>query len=167
MISSPFTRTISTAENLIKGLNSNLKENDGKININTDIDINIDYGLYEFINGKHFKEHPENDLNLNKSEYDFLIPLKEINKENKPNFPEKLTECVIRYENCIRKLLKDFKESEEDVLLLVTHGYGVQVISDFLRGDYYEDDVVYIDYCFCFVFRIVKDYSEFMEIIQP
>jgi broad specificity phosphatase PhoE len=168
LLSSPFIRTIMTSVYLLNGLYKDKEKDKEKETF-----IEINYGLYEFINGKHFLEDPEDFLIFNNTnEFKklnfvlyFHIKNENINKENKPIYPEELNSCIKRYENEIKKLKENFEKSDNDILILITHGYGVQVICDFLQIN--EEEIFHIDYCYTYIFSLITKEYKFLEKLQP
>lgn len=143
---SPFSRTIMTSKNVKEGLNANKSK----------LKIEINNALYEYLSKSLFKLHPADFLKVSKQNLDCNNNI--FIKGDSPQYPESLADCINRYERCLRKFKEDLissnNDNECDVLIIVTHGYGVQVISEALNID---QEWFIVDYCYTFVFGIDGD----------
>lgn len=154
-LSSPFIRTMMTTFGILHGLNI------------TDQTIRLEHGICEFLSENMFKENPtdflehasiEQHLNNNyeskNKEYLWNI-LEKIKFESKksvnsfPSYPETFPEMLNRYRFAVRELINRYLGDDCcDVLVLCTHGYGVQVMVEYLDDQYIPAP---IDYCTTFV----------------
>jgi broad specificity phosphatase PhoE len=165
--SSPFLRTLMTASSVIDGIMN------GDHDKYQEVDSNIYNGLYEYLNDRHFKNHPHDFLEINgKNENIHISSLKEkftwkTDSDNLPNFPETLDESITRYNRAIEKLKNEFeKDYNHDIMIIVTHGYGVQVMASFL---YIPDEFFIVDYCSTFIFELDQKSKEskYLTTINP
>ena len=175
--SSPFTRTLMTGLNLVKKLN--LKKNN----------IYITNSLFEIASENNFKYFPLNYLlinNKNKNLYEKFIlnSIKSIENctlkkykddENIIKYPETFNEAIDRYNKIAEELFQEIIKNENNSLnVIVTHGYGVQVITEFLfnktknKDELLKNEDFFVDYCtsYCFNF-ISKNEIKFIGRIDP
>lgn len=135
--------------------------------------LEINFNLYEYLNIKSFDSHPNNHLEINKMKsaesnenvvnnnlnFLSLIPKVNIINDKMPNYPENFNDCVSRYDEALQSLKQSFLDSENEVMVLITHGYGVQIMATNLN---IEDDCFYVDYCSTYVFKIINGSSKFI-----
>ena len=177
--SSPFTRTIMTGLYLAKILN--LKNNN----------IFITNSLFEIASENNFKYFPINSLLINNKnkknnvyEKFILNNIKNLenciikeykNRENNIKYPETFNEAVERYNNIAEDLFEEIIKDENNSLnIIVTHGYGVQIITEYLfnktknKEELFKKEVFFVDYCtsYCFNFLTNKD-IKFIGRIEP
>lgn len=167
IISSPFSRTLSTAKYVKNGMNLNLP-------------IYIENGLSEFISKGWFKSSPTDFLCF----YNLFSESTESNKEednesNKikkfevnsaqlfinefmgeilincsqhilPEFPESTNKCTSRFHVTHDLILYNFGiRKEYDVIIMITHFLGIQILCEKMDipMDYFD-----IEYCSTFIF---------------
>ena len=177
--SSPFTRTIMTGLYLAKILN--LKNNN----------IFITNSLFEIASENNFKYFPINSLLINNKnkknnvyEKFILNNIKNLenciikeykNRENNIKYPETFNEAVERYNKIAEDLFEEIIKNENNSLnIIVTHGYGVQIITEYLfnktknKEELFKKEVFFVDYCtsYCFNFLTNKD-IKFIGRIEP
>jgi broad specificity phosphatase PhoE len=158
---SPFWRTLSTSLKVIEGYGVECDS----IKDNRCIKINVNYELYEYLSCSQFKFHPEKFLKFAQTKnppWDNSIKY-----GNPPYYPEDINNCINRYRGCIKKLKEDFINTNSyfDVILIVTHGYGVQVIAEYLNINV---EWFVVDYCYTFVFGLNEDgSSEYIKGLTP
>ena len=178
---SPLTRTIMTGINLAKKLN--LEKNNFYI-INS---------LFEIASKNNFKYFPLNSLLINnkfsqKNLYEKYIlndinelnncTFNEINKNKNQqsiNYPEDFNDAIKRYKDIARVLFDEIVKNENNSLnVIVTHGYGVQVITEFLFGktcneeELLKKEIFFVDYCTSYCFNFVKNNEiKFIGRIEP
>ena len=176
---SPFTRTIMTGINLAKKLN--LEKNNFYV-INS---------LFEIASKNNFAYFPLNSLLINnkskqKNLYEKYI-LNDIHKLNNCSFnefnkdqisikyPEEFNEAIKRYKDIGEILFDEINKNENNSLnVIVTHGYGVQVITEFLFGktrneeELLKKEIFFVDYCTSYCFNFVKNNEiKFIGRIEP
>jgi broad specificity phosphatase PhoE len=148
IISSPFVRTLMTANHLIQGLDVQLP-------------ITIENGISEHLNKKWYPDPPEK----------FLVYLKE--KESKerlylnsqireqefsqgfvtkmPKHPETHAESFERLHESFKMLIRHYLEFQDyKILIMVTHFYPLQVFSKIFHS---EDEEIPLEYCLTFAYR--------------
>jgi broad specificity phosphatase PhoE len=168
IVSSPFSRTLMTASHLINGL----KSKSNKI----EIALKIDNGLSEFIS-KSFKECPKKQIALFSDNENHSKYLKEYITDDFENFrnhgietielfpehPESMSSAIKRYASAIKRIREECSENS-DIILIITHGYGVQIMCEELNiGDF-----LGVDFCETFVFEENEDKStKFLKNIKP
>ena len=177
--SSPFTRTIMTGINLAQKLN--IKKNN----------IYIVNSLFEIASKNNFNYFPLNSLLINnkssqKKFYEKYI-LNDANKLNnftinefKQNekgiqYPENFNDAIKRYNEIAWMLFDEIVKNENNSLnVIVTHGYGVQVITEFLfektndKEELLKKEDFFVDYCTSYCFNFVKDKElKFIGRIDP
>ena len=177
--SSPFTRTLMTGLNLVKKLN--LKKNN----------IFITNSLFEIASENNFKYFPLNSLLINnklrqKNLYEKFI-LNDANKLNKCTFekfkkdecglkyPEIFNDAIKRYNEITKVLFDEIAKNENNSLnVIVTHGYGVQVITEALfekmknKDELLKKEDFFVDYCTSYCFNFVSnDEIKFIGRIEP
>ena len=177
--SSPFTRTIMTGLYLAKILN--LKNNN----------IFITNSLFEIASENNFKYFPIDSLLINNKnkknnvyEKFILNNIKNLenciikeykNRENNIKYPETFNEAVERYNKIAEDLFEEIIKNENNSLnIIVTHGYGVQIITEYLfnktknKEELFKKEVFFVDYCtsYCFNFLTNKD-IKFIGRIEP
>lgn len=154
LYSSPFARTLMTSLGLLEGL---------EIEQTGNVKIKIDYALFEFMNERSFKFNPEEileykklyDKNVSTETKMFLKDLlnyeHEVIQEIKVNFPENIHNLVARCNKITSNIKEKLINSEADVAIIVTHGYGVQVIAEDLSSS---SELFLVDYCSTYIFEI-------------
>ena len=177
--SSPFTRTIMTGINLAQKLN--IKKNN----------MYIVNSLFEIASKNNFNYFPLNSLLINnKSNQKKLYEKYILNDANKLNnftinefktnekdiqYPENFNDAIKRY-NEIAGLLFDaiLKNENNSLNVIVTHGYGVQIITEFLfektnnKEELLKKEDFFVDYCTSYCFNFVKDKElKFIGRIDP
>jgi broad specificity phosphatase PhoE len=166
VISSPFARTIITANELIKGLC-----------IPEKIPLFIENGLCEHLNKKWYPQHPNSfllslkDEMCEKKEYlNSQIKGLECRYQNiteMPIYPETHQECELRFKNVYNKIINHhFHVEEKDILILVTHFFPVEI---FLRHFYNKEHAPPLEYCLTFAFYYNEESMEpiFVNQIYP
>ena len=177
--SSPFTRTIMTGINLAQKLN--IKKNN----------IYIVNSLFEIASRNNFNYFPLNSLLINnKSNQKKLYEKYILNDANKLNnftinefktnekgiqYPENFNDAIKRYNEIAGMLFDEILKNENNSLnVIVTHGYGVQVITEFLfektnnKEDLLKKEDFFVDYCTSYCFNFVKDKElKFIGRIDP
>ena len=177
--SSPFTRTIMTGINLAQKLN--IKKNN----------ICIVNSLFEIASKNNFNYFPLNSLLINnKSNQKKLYEKYILNDANKLNnftinefktnekgiqYPENFNDAIKRYNEIAGMLFDEILKNENNSLnVIVTHGYGVQVITEFLfektnnKEDLLKKEDFFVDYCTSYCFNFVKDKElKFIGRIDP
>ena len=166
LYSSPFTRTIMTGLYLSKQLN--LKNNN----------IYITNPLFEIASKNNFKYFPLESLLINnkkekKNLYEKFIlnNIKNIengilknykNDEIKIKYPENFNDAVNRYNRIANELFEEIKINDNNSLnIIVTHGYGVQIITEFLfnktnnKDELFKKEDFFVDYCTSYCFNFV------------
>ncbi len=182
---SPFTRTTMTSNSLIEGIIDKLKSHKSESNLNTNTNMNkdtdmdknpiknytfnpkinytINYGLYEYLNPKVFKHHPDEFLEINSKNSTKIMHTYTdndtdknitIDKSDMPLYPEELPKMISRYQEAIKKIITsnssfNTNTNTYNLTLLITHGYGVQIISEYLN---YPEDFMIVEYCSSFIF---------------
>ena len=141
LLSSPFTRTLQTAKFIKNGMELNLP-------------IYIENGLSEFISKNWFRSSPseflsyyqllnldgdkmgkQNELEIRNKEYflkEFMYDVI-INQSitRLPEYPESTNKCITRFQNTFDSLMHYyFLRKNFDVMILVTHFFGIQVLCD-------------------------------------
>lgn len=177
--SSPFTRTIMTGLNIAKKLK--LKNNN----------LYIVNPLFEIASENNFKYFPLNSLliknkNQKKILYEKFIlnyiknlenfSFKELKEDNIGiKYPEIFGEAIERYNKIAEKLFNEIIKNENNSLnIIVTHGYGVQVITEYFfnktknKEELFKKEDFFVDYCtsYCFNF-ITNDEIKFIGRIEP
>ena len=177
--SSPFTRTIMTGLNIAKKLK--LKNNN----------LYIVNSLFEIASENNFKYFPLKSLLIkNKNQKKILyekyilnyiknldnFSLKELKDDNIDiKYPEIFEEAIERYNKIAEKLFNEIIKNENNSLnIIVTHGYGVQVITEFLfnktknKEELIKNENFFVDYCtsYCFNF-ISQNEIKFIGRIDP
>jgi len=175
--SSPFTRTIMTGLNLAKKLN--LKNNN----------IYITNSLFEIASENNFKYFPLKSLlinNKNKNLYEKFILndikslenctlIKYKDDENIIKYPETFNEAIDRYNKIAEELFKEIIENKNNSLnIIVTHGYGVQVITEYLfnktknKDELLKTEDFFVDYCTSYCFNFINKIEiKFIGRIDP
>ena len=176
---SPFTRTIMNGINLARNLN--IKKNNFYI-VNS---------LFEIASENNFKYFPLNSLLINnklrqKNLYEKFI-LNDANKLNKCTFekfkkdecglkyPEIFNDAIKRYNEITKVLFDEIAKNENNSLnVIVTHGYGVQVITEALfekmknKDELLKKEDFFVDYCTSYCFNFVSnDEIKFIGRIEP
>ena len=177
---SPFTRTLMTGLNIVKKLN--LENNN----------IFIVNDLFEVCTEFNFKYFPLSSLLINnktekKDLYQKFINRYLDNIKNNSNgmeifkeksvlkFPETFPEAINRYKNIADKLYNEICNNANNSLnIIVTHGYGVQIITEKLFGKTKNEQELlakedfFVDYCtsYCFNFLNEKE-IKFIGRIDP
>ena len=177
--SSPFTRTIMTGLNIAKKLK--LKNNN----------LYIVNSLFEIASENNFKYFPLKSLliknkNQNKILYEKYIlnyikdldnfSLKELKEDNNDiKYPEIFEEAIERYNKIAEKLFNEIIKNENNSLnIIVTHGYGVQVITEYFftktknKDELFKKEDFFVDYCTSYCFNFIKnDEIKFIGRIEP
>lgn len=177
--SSPFTRTIMTGINLAKKLN--IKKNN----------MYIVNSLFEIASKNNFNYFPLNSLLINnKSNQKKLYEKYILNDANKLNnftinefkkkekgiqYPENFNDAIKRYNEIAGILFDEILKNENNSLnVIITHGYGVQVITEFLfektnnKEELLKKEDFFVDYCTSYCFNFVKDKElKFIGRIDP
>jgi broad specificity phosphatase PhoE len=153
IVSSPFARTIMTSLNVIKGLDHN------------NINMIIDSGYSEFLSKTAYIKSPKEVLALYNNNMTFFQNLPEIDLKRTfdtfPDYPENIKQCLQRYINTAKSSINDFKY-DYDVIITVTHGYGVSSICQ-----HFDHDVWEIDYCYTFIFDLLEEGISFRKFLKP
>jgi broad specificity phosphatase PhoE len=180
LYSSPFTRTLMTGLNIIEKLS--LKNNN----------IFIANGLFEIASLNNFKYYPLDSLlinnkNENKNLYSKFINnyLEKIDnfegikkfkeKEIEPKYPENFVDAVNRYTKIAKELFDEIcNNSNNSINIIVTHGYGVQVITEYFFGktrnkeELLAKEDFFVDYCTSYCFNFINDKEiKFIGRIDP
>jgi len=161
LLSSPFTRTLQTAKYIKNGMGLN-------------IPIYIENGLSEFISKNWFRNSPSeflsyykllnldndnmgksNKLENSQKEYflkEFMCDVI-INQSitRLPEYPESTNKCITRFQNTLDSVMLYYLHRKNfDVMILVTHYFGIQVLCDKLEipVDYYD-----VEYASTFIFK--------------
>jgi len=166
LYSSPFTRTLMTGLNMVKTLN--LKNNN----------IFIANDLFEMATPQVFKYNPLDQLLINNKDnkkelYEEFInkDLQSINNFDKINiyegkgeklkYPENFNDSYNRYSQFAKDIYqKILNENKNSLNIIVTHGYGVQIITSYLKGlccngnDIIDQDYV-IEFCTSYKFKFI------------
>ena len=172
-----FTRTIMTGLNLAKKLN--LKNNN----------IYIINSLFEIASENNFKYFPLKSLlinNKNKNLYEKFIlnSIKSIENctlkkykddEDIIKYPETFNEAIDRYNKIAEELFKEIIENKNNSFnIIVTHGYGVQVITEYLfnktknKDELLKTEDFFVDYCTSYCFNFInKNEIKFIGRIDP
>lgn len=167
---SPFTRTIMTGINLAQKLK--LKNNN----------IFIFNSLFEIASVNNFKYFPLNTLLIkNKKQKNNLYEkyilnsiknldnciIKEYDEnKNSIKYPETFNEAIDRYNNVADEIFNKIIKNENNSLnIIVTHGYGVQVITEFLfektknKEELIKKEEFFVDYCTSYCFNFLNEYE--------
>lgn len=181
LYSSPFTRTLMTGLNIVKKLN--LKNNN----------IFIANGLFEVASNNNFKYFPLNSLlinnnkNDNQKNYEEFINkyLKKLDnfegiksfkeKEIEVKYPENFNDAINRYTKIAKELFDEISNNNNNSLnIIVTHGYGVQIITEYFFGKTKNKDELlakedfFVDYCTSYCFNFINDKEiKFIGRIDP
>ena len=182
LYSSPFTRTLMTGLNIAKKLN--LKNN----NIFT---VN---GLFEFCSENNFKYFPLNSLLINNKKEknnlyqkfinNYLQNLGENNsieiksfkeKEIYPKYPEIFDDAINRYRKIGEELYNEILKNDNNSLnIIVTHGYGVQIITEYFfsktrnEKELLAKEDFFVDYCTSYCFNFINEKEiKFIGRIDP
>ena len=184
LYSSPFTRTLMTGLNIVKNLN--LKNNN----------IFVVNDLFEIASENNFKYFPLNHLLINNKKEKNNLYQKFINRyledisDEKNNFegiklfnkntnelkyPEVFNEAIERYKKIAEKLFNEIENNDDNSLnIIVTHGYGVQVITEYFFGktknekELLAKEDFFVDYCTSYCFNFVdKKEIKFIGRIEP
>ena len=177
--SSPFTRTIMTGLNIAKKLK--LKNNN----------LYIVNSLFEIASENNFKYFPLKSLliknkNQKKILYEKFIlnyiknlenfSFKELKEDNIGiKYPEIFEEAIERYNKIAEKLFNEIIKNENNSLnIIVTHGYGVQVITEYFftktknKDELFKKEDFFVDYCTSYCFNFIKnDEIKFIGRIEP
>ena len=176
---SPFTRTIMTGLNIAKKLN--LKKNN----------IYITNSLFEIASENNFKYFPLNTLLINNKKQKYNLYEKfilnnikcldiceiKMHKDGNNNikYPETFNKAVDRYNKIAEELFEEIVKNENNSLnIIVTHGYGVQIITEFLfnktknKEELFKKEDFFVDYCtsYCFNF-ITHNEIKYIGRIEP
>ena len=178
---SPFTRTLMTGLNIVKKLNLD----------NNNIFIVND--LFEVCSENNFKYFPLSSLLINskiekKDLYQkfinsYLSKLKDESegmkifnhKQSLLKYPETFPDAINRYKNIADILYNEIcNNSNNSLNIIVTHGYGVQLITETLFGktknekELLKKEDFFVDYCtsYCFNFLDEKE-IKFIGRIDP
>lgn len=143
LVSSPFSRTLVTAKYLKNGMGANLP-------------IYTEDGLSEFISKAWFRDSPVNflgfltaDLLLANDLMSEIIIKASLNPL--PTFPESTDNCIDRFRNTLDLTVYHYLIRKEfDVLILVTHVFGIQALCEKMSIPL---DVFDIEYCSTFIFK--------------
>jgi broad specificity phosphatase PhoE len=140
IISSPFSRTIQTAKYVKNGLGLNLP-------------IHLENGLSEFITKNWFRDAPVLAYE-NKNEILMQELMNEVILDNSfmafPEFPESTNRCIERLHNTLDLLIYNYLMKKGfDIVILITHVYGMQVLSQRMNIPF---DLFDIEYCSTFIF---------------
>ena len=152
VLSSPFARTLQTSKFVIEGISH--KNNT----------IIIDNGLSEYIKKDGFISNPSEFLEYyNNNEYllSYLGNVKIV--ENSPTislpyYPESFDKCLIRYRETLNRLTKKYSMENFDIIIIVTHGYGVQIMSEIMN---ISDNIYEYDFCTTHMFTYNLESMEF------
>ena len=180
LYSSPFTRTLMTGLNIIEKLS--LKNNN----------IFIANGLFEIASIGNFKYYPLNSLLINNKNENKNLYSKFINnyltkienfegiknfkeKEIEPKYPENFEDAINRYTKIAKDLFDEIcNNSNNSINVIVTHGYGVQVITEYFFGktknkeELLAKEDFFVDYCTSYCFNFVNDKEiKFIGRIDP
>ena len=170
LYSSPFTRTLMTGLNIVKSLN--LKNNN----------IFVVNDLFEYASEGNFKYLPLNSLLINnKNEQNNLYQkfincyLKNLDKsfegiklfkgcKNLLKYPETFNEAIKRYQNTADDLYNEIIKNENNSLnIIVSHGYGVQAITEQLFGktknekELLAKEDFFVEYCTSYCFNFINE----------
>jgi broad specificity phosphatase PhoE len=166
VISSPFARTIITANQVIKGLS-----------LDQTIPLFIEKGLSEHLNKKWYPEHPDNFLLSLKNEIcekkNYLnseikgLECKYQNITEMPIYPETHQECENRLKKVYSKIINHYFHVEDhDILIMVTHFFPVEI---FLKHFNSQEFKTPLEYCltFAFYYNDAAMKPEFVNQIYP
>lgn len=173
IFSSPFTRTLMTGLSFI--------ENFEQCN-NKTLNITKDLGEYLSING--FKYDPLPTLLLNNTNkfiresflnFDGINVNTFTNKDGKDliKYPEIFEDTVKRYTSIgeeIYKVIKEDKRSGNHLNVIITHGYGVQIISDLLISKCKSSQkslIIFPEYCSSYCFNYINDTLSYVDEMIP
>jgi broad specificity phosphatase PhoE len=168
LYSSPFSRTLMTTLGVIEGLSQE----------EANYSFKIMNGAYEYLNHEKFKAHPENILEYHKLYSDNITHsdahtifgnlLKfnpSVDKADIPSYPEDFQDCLKRYRNTLSRIKEEFMKNDSDVAIVVTHGYGVQTMAEYLN---ITADWFIVEYCSSYVFSIGENgYSKYLCELSP
>lgn len=120
--SSPFLRCLETAAELCKTIEVS--------------PLYVHKGLAEFYSPMYFTSQPRLESRKEVSGIQCLVE----EKHNLPLFPEVVDAMAMRYQQAAKGLLDTV---DEEVLVIVTHGYGVQFITEFLDSNAFVFEMPY------------------------
>ena len=178
---SPFTRTIMTGLNVALKLNL---ENNNLFIVNS---------LFEIATKNNFEFFPLNSLLINnksdkKNEYEKfidktaekiknlkIIKYKEKFDNNDIKYPEEFKDAIDRYKKIGEELFDEIsKNGNNNINIIVTHGYGVQVITEFFFGktpnkdELLNNEIFLVDYCTSYCFNFINNNQmKFIGRIEP
>ena len=179
---SPFTRTIMTSLNVIKKLKE--KFNSIKINyyIIKDLSEYLSERMFSEFSFKDLLYYNHNNKELQKLYEEFIsmnnkIEFKELfNDSITVKYPEKFKDGLKRYENLSDKILEFIKKktNNNSINILVSHGYGVQIIttklfeSDCINGkEALKKEVFVVDFCTSYCFNLEKNKLKYIGDMNP
>ena len=102
--------------------------------------------------------------------------LKELKEDNNDiKYPEIFEEAIERYNKIAEKLFNEIIKNENNSLnIIVTHGYGVQVITEYFftktknKDELFKKEDFFVDYCTSYCFNFIKnDEIKFIGRIEP
>ena len=180
LYSSPFTRTLMTGLNVIKELNVDNNN------------IYIVKNLFEISSEKNFKYFPMNTLLINNKEKENELYQKFINnyltnlkkcegikefnkKETVLKYPEAFNEAINRYRIVSDEIFEEIaNDSQNSLNIIVTHGYGVQAITEELfkktnnEDELLNNEMFFVDYCTSYYFEFIDEKKiKYIERIEP
>jgi broad specificity phosphatase PhoE len=158
IVSSPFARTLQTAKGVIETLQW------------ADKCITTDNGLSEYIKKDGFSSNPSNFLELLNHNQMLLKEFTDIKIEaaqpslELPTYPEPFDKCLFRYRETHKRLVEKFIVQENvDLLIIVTHGYGVQIMSEQMQVS---EDVFEYDFCSTHIFNYDQNQKTFRHLLE-
>ena len=170
--SSPFTRTLMTGLAFID--NFNICDNKC---------IYISKDLSEFLSINGFKYDPLPTLlinNTNKFIRESFLNFDDINvkyftnKDSKDmiKYPEVFEDAVKRYTSIGEEIFERIKNDNKkgnSLNVIITHGYGVQIITDLLlsKCKSHKNIVIFPEYCSSYCFNNINDTLNYVDEIVP
>lgn len=156
--SSPFTRTLQTGHKVAKAFKD------------SEVVFHIHEGLSELLGQNNFKYNPLSTLlyyNINNNQYKNFLSFLNPNQCNYSKYnlvyPETFEKGIERYRNTAKEIASLIEKGNEDLSIIVTHGYGVSSISTCL----FNLDETFIDYCTSFLFQCKHNRFDYLEELNP
>ena len=182
LYSSPFTRTLMTGLNIVKDLNLN---NNNIYLVNDLFEIASEKNFAHFLPLNHLLINYKNDNNNYYEKFInyYLKDLKNFdgiksfkkNNDMQLKYPEIFTESINRYRKVAEELYNEIvNNSNNSINIIVTHGYGVQVITEyFFSKTNNEEELLakedfFVDYCTSYCFNFINEKQiKFIGRIDP
>jgi broad specificity phosphatase PhoE len=185
LVCSPFTRTIQTAHELIKGLmKKDYSDEDVELsqycsdNNEVILPIRIEKGLCEHLSTKWYPCHPQEFITCMKSEnceekefFKSQINIHQLihhcSLHEFPTYPESHEECTERFEIVYKRLIENYMENLKfNNLIMVTHFFPVEIFFNLYHKEKIELDVEY-SLTLAFRYDEIKKQPVFLQKLYP